>query len=283
MPFVEVSHGDGLGGSSLNYGLPSSDELALIAAAADVVERGTLAALLLPGIGTRDDLARVRELGVGLVRVATHCTEADIAEQHLTMARELGMTAVGFLMMAHMSEPEALAEQARIMSGAGAEVVYVTDSAGSAAAGTAARVAALRRRAPGGPRRRLPRSPEPLARRRELARRDRRRRDLDRLLHVRARRRRREHAAEVFVAVCDRAGVETGVDVFALMDAAEEVVRPLLPRARSSIARRCCWATPASTRRSCCSRNERRRSMEYRPRTSWSNLGACGRSEGRRT
>jgi 4-hydroxy 2-oxovalerate aldolase len=231
VPYIEVSHGDGLGGSSLNYGRSAVDELELIAAAADVIERGTLAVLLLPGIGTRDDLARVQELGAGLVRIATHCTEADIAEQHLTTARELGLTTVGFLMMAHMTEPAALAEQARIMAGAGAEVVYVTDSAGALLPdGAAARVAAIR-----------------------LAVGD----DVEVGFHghqnlslaVANSLSAIEAGAtwidcctcglgagagntptEVFAAVCDRAGIETGIDVFAAMDAAEDVVRPLMLR-----------------------------------------------------
>jgi 4-hydroxy-2-oxovalerate aldolase len=231
VPFVEVSHGDGLGGSSLNYGLSLVDELELIAAAADVVERGTLVALLLPGIGTRDDLARVRELGVGLVRVATHCTEADIAEQHLATARELGLTAVGFLMMAHMSEPEQLAEQARIMAGAGAEVVYVTDSAGALLpSGAAARVAALRAALPDAVavgfhgHQNLS-----LGVANSLAAIDAGATWIDCCtcgLGAGA----GNTPTEIFAAVCDRSGIETGIDVFALMDAAEDVVRPLLPR-----------------------------------------------------
>jgi len=114
VPWVEVSHGDGLGGSSFNYGLSLVDERVLIAAAADVLTTSRLAVLLLPGIGTKDDLVRARDLGAELVRVATHCTEADIAPQHLGLARDLGMTAVGFLMMAHLADPEALAVQARM-------------------------------------------------------------------------------------------------------------------------------------------------------------------------
>ena len=231
VPFVEVSHGDGLGGSSLNYGLSLTDEMELIAASADVIERGTLAVLLLPGIGTRDDLAMVCELGVGLVRIATHCTEADIAEQHIATARELGLTAVGFLMMAHMSEPAALAAQARIMADAGAEVVYVTDSAGALLpSGAAARVAALRTA--------LPEEVEvgfhghqnlSLAVANSLAAIDAGATWIDCCtcgLGAGA----GNTPTEVFVAVCDRAGIQTGVDTFALMDAAEEVVRPLLPR-----------------------------------------------------
>jgi 4-hydroxy 2-oxovalerate aldolase len=147
VPIIEISHGDGLGGSSINYGFSRVDEYELIDAAARIVD-GTstsLAVLLLPGIGTGKDLERASELGVGVARVATHCTEADIAVQHLAKARELGMEAVGFLMMAHMIEPHELAEQARIHEASGAQAVYCTDSAGALTmAGTAARVSALR-------------------------------------------------------------------------------------------------------------------------------------------
>jgi 4-hydroxy-2-oxovalerate aldolase len=116
VPVIEVSHGDGLGGSSVNYGFSLVDEYELLEAAATVVERARLAVLLLPGIGVKEDLDRARELGASVVRVATHCTEADISESHLAYARELGYTAIGFLMMAHMIPPEQLADQARIMA-----------------------------------------------------------------------------------------------------------------------------------------------------------------------
>ena len=150
VPVIEISHGDGLGGSSYNYGFSLVDEYDLIAAAAQVVERARLAVLLIPGIGVKEDLARARELGASVVRVATHCTEADIAGSHLAYAREHGFTAIGFLMMAHMTRPGTLAEQARIMAGAGAEVVYVTDSAGTLLPDEAeARVTALRDALPG--------------------------------------------------------------------------------------------------------------------------------------
>ena len=128
---VEVSHGDGLGGSSLQYGLSRTDELRLIAAARSVLSHAKLAVLLLPGIGTRADLKAARELGADVVRVATHCTEADIAQQHIGLARELGMEVAGFLMMAHMTSPQKLAAQARLMESYGAHAVYVTDSAGA--------------------------------------------------------------------------------------------------------------------------------------------------------
>jgi 4-hydroxy 2-oxovalerate aldolase len=147
VPVIEISHGDGLGGSSLNYGFSRVDERALLAAAAPVVRESEskLAALLIPGIGLASDLEVAAELGVEVVRIATHCTEADIAEQHLERARALDLEAVGFLMMAHMVPPEKLAEQARIHEASGATVVYCVDSAGALTPdGVSARIAALR-------------------------------------------------------------------------------------------------------------------------------------------
>jgi 4-hydroxy 2-oxovalerate aldolase len=145
VPVIEVSHGDGLGGSSLSYGRSANDELALVAAAAEAAPDAAIAVLLLPGIGVGEDLRRARDAGARMARVATHCTEADVGIQHLGLARDLGLTAVGFLMMAHRSGPEELAGQARIMADAGAQVVYVTDSAGALTpAEVRDRVAALR-------------------------------------------------------------------------------------------------------------------------------------------
>ena len=128
---IEVSHGDGLGGSSFNYGFSAVPERDLIAAAVDSAPGATIAALLLPGIGTVRDLHAVSELGVGMVRVATHCTEADISAQHIRVGRELGLEVVGFLMMSHMVHPGPLADQAVLMESYGADTVYVVDSAGA--------------------------------------------------------------------------------------------------------------------------------------------------------
>jgi 4-hydroxy 2-oxovalerate aldolase len=230
VPIIEVSHGDGLGGSSFNYGFSEVDELELLETARESVERARLAVLLLPGIGVKEDLAAARERGASVARVATHCTEADIAIQHLCLARELELTTFGFLMMAHMTPPEALAEQARIMADAGAEVVYVTDSAGALLPdGVRARVEALR---------------DALG-------------DVEVGFHghqnlglgvgnslaaiasgaswIDACTRGLGAGAgntptEALVAACDKAGIETGIDVLAIAEVAETVVAPLMPR-----------------------------------------------------
>jgi 4-hydroxy 2-oxovalerate aldolase len=128
---LEVSHGDGLGGSSFNYGFSGTADRSLVEAAARAAGDAEIAVLLLPGIGVADDLRVAKDLGASVARIATHCTEADIAEQHIGLARELGMTTVGFLMMAHMAEPADLLAQAQLMESYGAEVVYCTDSAGA--------------------------------------------------------------------------------------------------------------------------------------------------------
>jgi 4-hydroxy 2-oxovalerate aldolase len=228
---IEVSHGDGLGGSSFNYGFGLTDEYELLGAAAEVVERARLAVLLLPGIGVKEDLDRAQELGASVARVAAHCTEADITPSHLGYARELGLKPIGFLMMAHMSPPADLAEQARIMADAGAEVVYVTDSAGALVPdAAAARVGALRRV--------LPDEVEVgfhghqnlgLGIGNSIAAAQAGATWIDGCsfgMGAGA----GNAPTELLAAAFERSGIETGLDVFAAMDVAADIVGPVLER-----------------------------------------------------
>ena len=231
VPIVEISHGDGLGGASINYGFSRVDEYELIEAALKVLGETRLAVLMLPGVGVKGDLKRSSEMGVEVARIATHCTEADISEQHMGLARELGMTVVGFLMMAHMAEPAKLAEQANVMAAAGAQVVYVTDSAGALLPDDArARVEALRQA--------LPDNVEVgfhghqnlyLGVANSLVAIEAGATWIDGCtcgLGAGA----GNTPTEVLAAVCERLDIETGIDVFALMDVAEEVVKPIMLR-----------------------------------------------------
>jgi 4-hydroxy 2-oxovalerate aldolase len=230
VPVIEVSHGDGLGGSSFNYGFSGTDERNLLRAAAEVVTNAKLAVLLLPGIGVADDLHEVREIGASVARIATHCTEADISEQHIAMARELGMEAVGFLMMAHSQPADALARQARIMADAGCQCVYVVDSAGALVLDqvsdrVAALVAELGDDAQvgfhGHENLGLGVANSVLAARAGATQID----GSTRRFGAGA----GNTPVEAFVGVCDKLGIRTGVDFFAIVDAAEDVVRPAMP------------------------------------------------------
>jgi len=131
VPMLEVTHGDGLAGSSIQYGFSKVDELKLVEAAVRTVKRAKIAVLLLPGVGTIHDLKESHKRGASVARIATHCTEADISAQHIAAAKDLGMEVVGFLMMSHLIEPAELAVQAKLMESYGADVVYVVDSAGA--------------------------------------------------------------------------------------------------------------------------------------------------------
>jgi 4-hydroxy 2-oxovalerate aldolase len=131
VPVIEVTHGDGLAGSSIQYGFSRSSEMDLISEARSVCQQARIAVLLLPGIGTTNDLREAFDRGAQIVRIATQCTEADISEEHFEFAGKLGMETVGFLMMAHMQPPAALARQAQLMESYGADCVYIVDSAGA--------------------------------------------------------------------------------------------------------------------------------------------------------
>jgi 4-hydroxy-2-oxovalerate/4-hydroxy-2-oxohexanoate aldolase len=130
MPLIEITHGDGLGGASINYGFPLHSDREYLEAVVPKLKKTRVSVLSIPGIGTVDDLKMAVACGASSVRIATHCTEADISQQHIGIAAKLGVDTVGFLMMAHMSEPEALLEQAKLMQSYGANCIYITDSAG---------------------------------------------------------------------------------------------------------------------------------------------------------
>lgn len=226
---IEIAHGDGLGGSSFNYGFSKVDEKELIARACDETKNSTIACLLLPGIGLADDLRDVKELGVGMARIATHCTEADISEQHIKTAKELGMETIGFMMMAHMNSPEGLVEQALLMQSYGADAIYIADSAGAMTTEDVRRrvnalVSALE--VPVGVHAHNNLS---MAVANSIAAYEEGASNLDGTsagLGAGA----GNCPTEILAAVSNKYGIQTGVDALKLMDVAEEVVRPMMPR-----------------------------------------------------
>jgi 4-hydroxy 2-oxovalerate aldolase len=131
VPYIEVAHGDGLGGSTVQYGHSLTDEFKLVEAALETAKNAKIAVLSLPGIATKPDIKRAAGLGVSMLRVATHVTEADVSLQHLSLGKELGLETVGFLMMSHMAEPSKIVAQAKIMVNGGADIIYIVDSAGA--------------------------------------------------------------------------------------------------------------------------------------------------------
>jgi 4-hydroxy 2-oxovalerate aldolase len=229
VPVIEVTHGDGLGGSSFTYGFSRTPEQDLISAAVRTATRAKIAFLMLPGVGVLDDIRAAAGNGATVCRIATHCTEADIAVQHFGIARDLGLETVGFLMMAHSSPPERLAEQARIMADAGCQCVYVVDSAGALVLDQVGdRVAALVAEL-GGDAQVGFHGHENLG----LG-------VANSVLAYRAGAKQIDGSTrrfgagagntpvEAFVGVCDKLGIRTGVDFFKIVDAAEDVVRPAM-------------------------------------------------------
>lgn len=229
VPLIEITHGDGLGGASVNYGFPAHTDEEYLKAVIPRLKRARVSALLLPGIGTVEHLKMAKDCGVGTIRVATHCTEADVSEQHISLARKLGLDTVGFLMMAHMIEPEGLVRQAKLMESFGANCIYCTDSAGYMLPDdVTSRIQALRSAL-------KPETEIGFHGHHNMAM-----GIANSLTAIEAGAQRIDGSAaglgagagntplEVFNAVCQRMGIETGVDVFKLMDVAEDRVVPMM-------------------------------------------------------
>ncbi|MBL90636.1 MAG: 4-hydroxy-2-oxovalerate aldolase [Myxococcales bacterium] len=226
---IEVSHGDGLNGNSFNYGFSRHKESDYLLAVREVLDHAKLAALLLPGIGTVEDMKMAKDCGVHTIRIATHCTEADISKQHIETARQMGFDVVGFLMMAHQTSTSQLVEQAKLMESYGAHCVYVVDSAGALLMDeTAERIRAFK---------------DNLGV--EVGFHNHNNLGLgvaNTILAIENGADRVDGSVagmgagagncplEVLIAVCDRMGIETGVGLYPLMDCADTLVRPLQQR-----------------------------------------------------
>jgi len=229
IPLIEVTHGDGLGGSSVNYGFGLHSSEDYLKAVIPLMKNAKISALLLPGIGTVEDLKMARNIGVSTIRVATHCTEADVAEQHIQYAAKMGMDTVGFLMMSHMASPEIILEQAQLMYSYGANCLYMTDSAGyMLPEEVSTKIGLLRSEFPD-----------------EIEIGFHGHHNLamgvaNSLAAVAAGANRIDGSVagfgagagntplEVFAAVCNRMGIETGVDLDKIIDAAEDVALPMM-------------------------------------------------------
>lgn len=231
VPLIQVTHGDGLGGSSLNYGRGLHTDREYISAVAEVVKNATISVLHVPGIGTLDELRMAADCGAGCVHVASHCTESNVTEQHIGLGRELGLDTVGFLMMAHMTSTDHLVEQALLMEGYGATTIYCVDSAGYMLPDdVTARIGGLR---------------TALEDATEIGFHAHHNLGMgvaNSLAAVAAGADRIDGSAaglgagagntplELMAAVSERMGIETGVDLFKLMDVAEDRVRPIMPQ-----------------------------------------------------
>ncbi|RUS43906.1 4-hydroxy-2-oxovalerate aldolase [Cohnella sp. AR92] len=228
VPYIEVSHGDGLAGSTLQFGLSRTDEFELIEAAVSVSDVSKIAVLLIPGIGTVKELKQAAKLGAKMARVATHVTEADVATQHIAAAKDLGMETVGFLMMSHMADVATLVEQARKMESYGADTVYVVDSAGTLLPHQVRqRIRALREHI-GANVGFHAHNNLSLAMANTLVAIEEGATRIDgsvRCLGAGA----GNTQTEVLVAVLERLGIPTGIDLYRMMDLAEDIVAPILP------------------------------------------------------
>ena len=229
VPLIEVTHGDGLGGASVNYGFAAHSDEDYLSAVVPLVKNARISALLIPGIGTVDHLRMAYDLGVKTIRIATHCSEADVAEQHIVLGRKLGMDTVGFLMMSHMATPECLVTQALLMESHGAACVYVTDSAGyMLPADVRVRLSAVRAAL-------KPETEVGFHAHNNLSL-----SVINSITAIECGATRIDAAAaglgagagntplEVLVAVCQRMGIETGIDLFKAQDVAEDLVVPLM-------------------------------------------------------